>query len=131
MFKWPIQYCCGKEPHIASLLLLPLTVPTVLALFAGAGPGRCVPGHCHGCFQYHVRSMVCYYGQHHIVSVLMSNSLWYMFDDAHILCIGLWADVVSRCELGRIQASVLFFEHRQVGHQVAGFSVLISVSKPC
>lgn len=50
----------------------------------------------------------------YIAFVLMSNSLWYMFDDAHILCVGLWADVVNRCELGRIQASVLFFEQLRV-----------------
>ena len=71
-------------------------------------------GIAHGRFLYHVRSVVCYYGQHYIAFVLMSDSLWYMFDDAHILCIGLWADVVSRCELGRIQASVLFFEQLRV-----------------
>ena len=71
-------------------------------------------GIAHGRFLYHIRSVVCYYGQHYIAFVLMSDSLWYMFDDAHILCIRLWADVVSRCELGRIQASVLFFEQLRV-----------------
>ncbi len=36
----------GKEPKVDSLLLLPLIVPTLLAMFAGAGSGRRVPGHC-------------------------------------------------------------------------------------
>ncbi|DBA68220.1 TPA: hypothetical protein ACH3X2_013837 [Trebouxia sp. C0005] len=53
-------------------------------------------GIAHGCFLYHIRSVVCYYGQHYIAFVLMSDSLWYMFDDARILCIGLWADVINR-----------------------------------
>ena len=68
----------------------------------------------HGAFVYQVCSMVCYYGQHYIAYVLLSDSLWYMFDDVNTLCIGLWADVVSRCELERIQASVLFFEQLRV-----------------
>jgi len=54
--------------------------------------------------------VICYYGQHYIAFVKTSDSLWYMFDDANLECIGLWADVVSRCELQRLQASVLFFE---------------------
>lgn len=71
-------------------------------------------GIAHGRFLYHIRSVVCYYSQHYIAFVLMSNYLWYMFDDAYILCVGLWADVVNKCELGRIQASVLFFEQLRV-----------------
>ncbi len=40
----------------------------------------------------------------------MSDSLWYMFDDARILQIGQWTDVVTKINLGRNQASILFFE---------------------
>ena len=58
--------------------------------------------------------MVCYYGQHYIAFVLMTDGLWYVFDDAHVLPVGDWNDVISKCELGRIQASVLFYEHIQV-----------------
>ncbi len=68
----------------------------------------------HGRFMYHIRSMVCYYGQHYMAFVIMSDSLWYMFDDANILHIGHWSDVITKCELGRTQASVLFYEQLQV-----------------
>ncbi len=64
----------------------------------------------HGAFVYHICSMVCYYGQHYMAYVLLSDSLWYMFDDARILQIGQWNDVVTKCNLGRTQPSVLFFE---------------------
>jgi len=40
----------------------------------------------------------------------MSDSLWYMFDDARILQIGQWTDVVTKINLGRNQPSILFFE---------------------
>ncbi|KAL0026649.1 hypothetical protein WJX79_000945 [Trebouxia sp. C0005] len=56
-------------------------------------------------FVYHMRSMVCYYGQHSIAYVLVSDSLWYIFDDARILQIGQWTDVVTKCSLGRTQPS--------------------------
>ncbi|DBA77474.1 TPA: hypothetical protein ACH3X1_009298 [Trebouxia sp. C0004] len=64
----------------------------------------------HRAFVYLIRSMVCYYGQHYMAYVLLSDSLWYMFDDARILQIGQWADVVKKCNLGRTQPSILFFE---------------------
>ncbi len=64
----------------------------------------------HGAFVYQIHSMVCYYGQHYMAYVLLSDSLWYMFDDARILQIGQWTDVVTKINLGRNQPSILFFE---------------------
>lgn len=60
---------------------------------------------------YHLRSMVCYYGQHYLAYVLMPGDTWFMFDDASMLRVGSWADVINKSALGRTQASVLFFEH--------------------
>ena len=54
--------------------------------------------------------MVCYYGQHYMAVVLMSDSTWYSFDDATVLRVGAWPDVVHKCVTGRIQPSVLFYE---------------------
>jgi len=50
----------------------------------------------HGAFVYQIHSMVCYYGQHYMAYVLLSDSLWYMFDDARILQNGQWTDVVTK-----------------------------------
>jgi hypothetical protein len=33
-----------------------------------------------------------------------------MFDDARVTRVGAWADVRCKCEAGRIQPSVLFYE---------------------
>ena len=60
---------------------------------------------------YHIRSMVCYYGQHYLAFVLMPDNIWCMFDDASMQQVGTWANVVNKCAVGRTQASVLFFEH--------------------
>ena len=35
---------------------------------------------------------------------------WVMFDDASACAVGDWADVRRRCEGGRVQPSVLFYE---------------------
>ena len=59
---------------------------------------------------YHLCSMVCYYGQHYLAFVLMPGDTWFMFDDASMLRVGSWADVINKSTLGRTQASVLFFE---------------------
>lgn len=59
---------------------------------------------------YQLRSMVCYYGQHYMAFVLMADSTWHMFNDTRITAIGLWHDVIKKCTLGRIQASVLFYQ---------------------
>lgn len=59
---------------------------------------------------YRIRSMVCYYGQHYMAVALMADQNWYMFDDATVVLIGQWSDVVTKCVAGRTQPSVLFFE---------------------
>ena len=58
---------------------------------------------------YALRSMVCYYGAHYHAFVHVDGR-WLMFDDAASNAVGAWADVVRKCQLGKIQPSVLFFE---------------------
>ena len=60
---------------------------------------------------YHLRSMVCYFGQHYLACVWADDlSAWLIFDDARVTRVGAWADVRRKCEAGHIQPSVLFYE---------------------
>jgi len=60
---------------------------------------------------YRLRSMVCYYGQHYQALILVPEAGgWLMFDDTRVTRVGSWADVKQKCEAGRIQPSVLFYE---------------------
>ena len=68
----------------------------------------------HGSCMYLIRSMVCYYGQHYMAFVVLNDTQWYMFDDANIVHIGSWSDVISKCEAGRVQASVVFYEKLRI-----------------
>ena len=55
--------------------------------------------------------MVCYYGQHYQALVLVPEAGgWLTFDDTRVSLVGTWADVRRKCEAGRIQPSVLFYE---------------------
>ena len=64
-----------------------------------------------GAHRYRLRSMVCYYGQHYQALVLVPDAGgWLMFDDTRVSRVGAWADVRRKCEAGRIQPSVLFYE---------------------
>ena len=58
---------------------------------------------------YTLRSMVCYYGEHYHAFVHTAGK-WVMFDDASTSVVGSWDNVKRKCQLGRIQPSVLFFE---------------------
>ena len=61
--------------------------------------------------RYRLCSMVCYYGQHYQALVLVPEAGgWLMFDDTRVSRVGAWADVRRKCEAGRIQPSVLFYE---------------------
>ena len=60
---------------------------------------------------YKLRSMVCYYGAHYQALVLLPGpNRWTLVDDASVSDVGSWADVQHKCQLGRIQPSMLFFE---------------------
>lgn len=78
---------------------------------------------------YRLRSLVCYYGEHYFAFVLLppppqpqqhpqqqhqhqqqEGGVWAMFDDTRVARVGAWSDVCRKCELGRMQPSVLFFE---------------------
>ena len=64
-----------------------------------------------GTLRYRLRSMVCYYGQHYQALVLVPEAGgWLMFDDTRVARVGGWAEVLRKCEAGRIQPSVLFYE---------------------
>jgi len=59
---------------------------------------------------FRLQSMVAYYGQHYMALVYNHEvSAWLLFDDASISQVGQWADVVKKCQAGRIQPSVLFY----------------------
>ena len=58
---------------------------------------------------YRLRSMVCYYGAHYHAFV-HTGGQWIMFDDANTSAVGGWESVMHKCQLGKIQPSVLFFE---------------------
>ena len=58
---------------------------------------------------YKLRSMVCYYGAHYHAFV-HTGGQWIMFDDANTSAVGSWDAVMHKCQLGKIQPSVLFFE---------------------
>lgn len=63
-----------------------------------------------GVYVYRLHSMVCYYGAHYHAFVQGARTgQWLMFDDATIAVAGCWRDVVAKCQLGKIQPSVLFF----------------------
>ena len=59
--------------------------------------------------RYRPCSMVCYYGRHYHAFTRMEGQ-WLGFDDATSYIVGAWDDLVRKCELGKIQPAVLFFE---------------------
>ena len=93
--------------------------------------GGVYDGLCKHRQMYNLRSLVCYYGQHlhvfhsrqqneiHVMlptvayqaAQVVDGSSWFIFDDTSMLLVGNWADVVKKCVRGRIQASILSFEH--------------------
>ena len=76
------------------------------AVYRGVNPGQHV---------YRLRSLVCYYGAHYFAFVLLPElGAWVMFDDTRVSRVGSWADVRRKCEAGRIQPSVLFYEQVQL-----------------
>ena len=68
-------------------------------IYSGVGAGK---------RQYQPAIMVCYYGRHYHAFVHMEGQ-WRGFDDAASYVVGSWEDLVHKCELGKIQPSVLFF----------------------
>eukprot|EP00798_Chlamydomonas_sp_ICE-L_P000720 gene720-2144_t len=59
---------------------------------------------------FYLRSMFCYYGQHYHAFVYRREiKQWVMFDDMTVATVGSWKKVLKKCELGRIQPSVLFY----------------------
>ncbi len=72
------------------------------AVYRGLHPGQYV---------YRLRSLVGYYGAHYFAFVLLPElQAWVMFDDTRVSRVGSWADVRRKCEAGRIQPSLLFYE---------------------
>ncbi len=69
------------------------------------------PGLQLGQHVYRLRSLVCYYGAHYFAFVLLPElQAWVMIDDTRVSRVGSWGDVRRKCESGRIQPSVLFYE---------------------
>jgi hypothetical protein len=94
----------GPCVHIA--LVIPPSPPRLQvdlhSVYRGVAPGEHV---------YHLRSMVCYYGAHYFAFVLLpEQQAWVQIDDTRASRVGSWADVRRKCELGRVQPSMLFYE---------------------
>ncbi|KAI3434593.1 hypothetical protein D9Q98_002662 [Chlorella vulgaris] len=84
---------------------------TLAALDEEVDLGEVYQGADRGLHRCRLRSMVCYYGQHYQALVLVPEAGgWLMFDDTRVTVVGSWADVRHKCEAGRIQPSVLFYE---------------------
>lgn len=99
-----LQSCHEQEVmSLLTLLLLPLLLQVDLGeVYCGREAGRDL---------YCLRAMACYYGGHYQAFVLVpSLGRWVMFDDSKVSHVGSWADVRTKCGLGRIQPSVLFYE---------------------
>ncbi|KAL4437094.1 hypothetical protein ABPG75_004233 [Micractinium tetrahymenae] len=73
-------------------------------LYEGVPPGTAS--------RYRLRAMVCYYLRHYSAFVRLPElgDRWVMFNDASASAAGAWAEVQRRCEGGRVQPSVLFYE---------------------
>ena len=60
---------------------------------------------------YRLHSLVCYYGAHYSAFVWAADlGAWLQFDDTRVTRVGSWADVRAKCQAGRIQPSLLFYE---------------------
>lgn len=71
-----------------------------------------------GALQYRLRALVAYYGQHYQAFVRPPGcphgpNHWVMVDDARAVDVGDWNKVVAKCQAGKIQPSVLFFERER------------------
>ena len=66
-----------------------------------------------GPVRYRLRSMACYYGRHYFACVLLPGAKqqprWVLVDDARLSVVGSWAEMLRKCEEGRIQPSVLLY----------------------
>jgi len=97
------------SPHLCTPC--PTVPPTLRPSPGQVDLGEVYQGVDRGVHRYALRSMVCYYGQHYQALVLVPEAGgWLMFDDTRVTRVGSWADVRRKCEAGRIQPSVLFYE---------------------
>ncbi|GIL47747.1 hypothetical protein Vafri_3928 [Volvox africanus] len=97
---------------IAGTLSLVDTILDLKEVFAGSNcPGNMPTYALHGMF--------CYYGQHYFAFINRgplepeSTQEWVMFDDATVLAVGNWSQVIAKCRAGRIQPSVLFYQQHR------------------
>jgi hypothetical protein len=79
-----------------------------------------------GTAPYRLRAVAAYYGRHYQALVLLpvgggadgGGRCWTMLDDARASAVGGWEEVVRKCQAGRIQPSVLFYEAEDEGEGV-------------
>jgi ubiquitin C-terminal hydrolase len=69
--------------------------------------------------KYRLSSIICYYGLHYHAFVLKTvpggSAQWVMFDDTNVVSVGDWSSVINKCNLGRIQPAVLFYQRIKGG----------------
>lgn len=77
-------------------------------LYDGVPPGAAA--------RYRLRAMACYHLRHYSACVRLAElgGRWVAFDDASASAVGAWPEVRRRCEAGRMQPSVLFYEAEEL-----------------
>ena len=115
----PTHVLQGHPPRVFSLQLAwetsqvaPADISATLAAVEDSlDLGELYRGLEPGAHRYRLCSMVAYYGAHYQAFVFVPDlQRWLLFDDAAVSSVGGWGDVVRKCEAGRIQPSVLFYE---------------------
>ncbi|KAL4450742.1 hypothetical protein ABPG77_001098 [Micractinium sp. CCAP 211/92] len=115
----PVNYLLQHAPRVFTLQLAweshseqPADIAaTLAAIDEEIDLGEVYQGTERGSHRYRLRSMVCYYGQHYQALVLVPEAGgWLVFDDTRVARVGGWDAVRRKCEAGRIQPSVLFYE---------------------
>ncbi|PSC67694.1 Inactive ubiquitin carboxyl-terminal hydrolase 54 isoform A [Micractinium conductrix] len=117
--KNSVVYSLGRLPRVFTLQLgwasqreEPAAIAATLrAVDEQVNLGEFYQGEGLGQRRYALRAMVCYYGAHYLAFVWAKDlGAWLVCDDATASRVGTWVDVRRKCEAGRIQPSVLFYE---------------------
>ncbi|KAL4433821.1 hypothetical protein ABPG75_000262 [Micractinium tetrahymenae] len=118
--KRPVWHRLVHAPHVFTLQLAwrshseaPEDIGAALRALEGAlALGEVYEGEAAAGRRYRLRSMVGYYGAHYSAFVALPElgGEFALFDDTQVNRAGGWEAVVCKCEAGRIQPSVVFYE---------------------
>ncbi|KAL4433818.1 hypothetical protein ABPG75_000259 [Micractinium tetrahymenae] len=118
--KQPVSHCLLRAPDVFTLQLAwrshseaPEDIGAALRALEGTlALGEVYEGETALGRRYRLRSLVGYYGAHYSAFVALPElgGEFALFDDNQVSRAGGWGAVVRKCEAGRIQPSVLFYE---------------------